>query len=63
VEATPSGGRTPRNFAIDPTGQWLVAAHQDSNSVVVHAIDQTTGALTATGTPINLGKPVCVVFY
>jgi 6-phosphogluconolactonase len=63
VEATPSGGRTPRNFAIDPTGQWLLAAHQDSNSVVVQGIDQTTGALTATGTPISLGKPVCVVFY
>ena len=30
-----TGGRTPRNFGIDPTGQYLLAANQDSGTVVV----------------------------
>ena len=32
VEFVPTGGKTPRNFAIDPSGRWLVAANQDSNT-------------------------------
>jgi 6-phosphogluconolactonase len=62
-ETTPSGGQTPRNFNINHQGKWLVAAHQESNSVVVHAIHPTTGALTRSGSPLTIGKPVCVVFY
>ena len=30
-----SKGKTPRNFGIDPTGRYLIAANQDSNSLVV----------------------------
>ncbi|MFN0128807.1 MAG: lactonase family protein [Verrucomicrobiales bacterium] len=62
-ETTPSGGRTPRNFSLDPTGQWLLAAHQDSNSVVVHSVDPATGIPKPAGPTIELGRPVCVVFY
>ena len=32
VDTTPSGGHTPRNFNFDPTGKWLLAAHQDSGT-------------------------------
>jgi 6-phosphogluconolactonase len=62
-ETTASGGRTPRNFSLDPTGQWLLAAHQDSNSVVVHSVDPATGIPKPAGPTIELGRPVCVVFY
>jgi 6-phosphogluconolactonase len=62
-ETTPSGGQTPRNFNINNEGKWLLAAHQESNSVVVHAIHPTTGTLTRSGSPLTIGKPVCVVFY
>ncbi len=62
VQHQPSGGKTPRNFAIDPSGKWLISANQDSDKVVVMAIDQTTGKLTATDSAITVGKPVCVVF-
>ncbi|MDM0066259.1 beta-propeller fold lactonase family protein [Variovorax sp. J31P207] len=39
--------KTPRGFAIDSSGRWLVAAGQDSHSVSVHAIDAASGALGA----------------
>ena len=55
-------GKTPRNFAIDPTGAFLLAANQDSGSIVVFRIDQATGALTPTGDTLNAASPVCIVF-
>lgn len=62
VENVSTQGRTPRSFGIDPTGNFLLAANQDSENVVVFRIDQNTGRLAATGTSIEVGKPVCVVF-
>ena len=55
-------GRTPRHFAIDPTGRWLIAANQDSATVTVFAIDPDTGRLAPTGGSADVGTPVCVVF-
>ena len=31
--------RTPRPFAIDPSGRWLIAANQDSGTVVVFRLE------------------------
>lgn len=33
VSHTPSGGITPRNFCLSPSGDWLVAANASSNNV------------------------------
>jgi 6-phosphogluconolactonase len=62
VEHTPTGGRTPRNFTIDPTGRWLVAANQESSTLTVFRRDATSGRLTAAGTPHDAPTPVCVLF-
>jgi 6-phosphogluconolactonase len=62
VEQTPTQGKTPRNFGIDPTGTWLLAAHQDSDNVVAFRIDAKTGRLTPTGQTLEVGAPVCVKF-
>ncbi|MGA9451219.1 MAG: beta-propeller fold lactonase family protein, partial [Verrucomicrobiia bacterium] len=51
-----------RGFAIDPTGQYLIAANQDTDSIVVFRINAHTGQLTWTGRTIEVGKPVCVAF-
>ena len=59
---TPSGGRIPRNFAIDPTGRWLITAHQDSNNLFVFERDGEAGALTNTGQEVAIPAPVCIVF-
>jgi hypothetical protein len=61
IEHVSTGGKTPRNFAIDPTGRFLLAANQNSDSIVVFRIDEKSGKLTATG---NIGAavptPVCL---
>jgi 6-phosphogluconolactonase len=62
VDHTPTQGKTPRNFAIDPTGAYLFAANQGSGNVVLFRIDQTTGRLTPTGQKVEVPLPVCVVF-
>jgi 6-phosphogluconolactonase len=55
-------GKTPRNFSLDPTGEYLFAANQGSDTVVPFKVDQETGRLTPTGEPISVPKPVCVLF-
>ena len=61
VETTPSGGHTPRNFNFDPTGKWLLAAHQDSNNITVFEVNKR-GGLKATQNQAKCGAPVCLRF-
>jgi 6-phosphogluconolactonase len=62
VEYVSTQGKTPRHFAVDPTGNFLFAANQNSDDVVLFRIDQETGKLSNTGTVLNSPSPVCVVF-
>lgn len=56
----PSGGKHPRNFMIDPSGEYLLAANQNGNNIVVFRRDAATGALTPTGQEIKVPSPVCL---
>lgn len=58
IERYSSGGETPRNFIIDPSGRYLLAANQDSDSIVVFERDQQKGTLRPTGQKTEVGKPV-----
>ena len=55
-------GKTPRNFAIDPTGNFLLVANQNTNQVIIFKRDKKTGLLTPTGKKIDVVKPVCLKF-
>jgi len=55
-------GKTPRNFAIDPTGNFLLVANQDSDDIIVFNRNQETGLLTPTDISINIGRPVNLTF-
>lgn len=55
-------GETPRNFEIDPTGNFLLVGNQNTNTVVIFKRDVNTGLLTPTNKKINLDKPVCLKF-
>lgn len=55
-------GKGPRNFAIDPTGNFLLVAHQYTNDIVIFKRNKKTGALIDTGKKIALCSPVCLVF-
>ncbi len=54
-------GMTPRNFCIDPTGGWLLAANQETSNIAIFKRDKTTGLLTPTGEEIKVPKPVCLI--
>lgn len=53
-------GKTPRNFSIDPTGNYLLVANQNTNDVVVFKRNELTGMLTDTGDRLTVNKPVCL---
>jgi 6-phosphogluconolactonase len=58
----PSNGHQPRIFALDPSGRFIVAAHQKSRNAVVYRIDPETGDLSHTGYEAELDMPVHVLF-
>lgn len=62
IERKPSGGKGPRNFIIDPTGKFLIVAHQNSNNITVWRLDDTTGKIMQAATRIDIGNPVCLKF-
>jgi 6-phosphogluconolactonase len=62
VQRVPSGGKTPRHFAITPDASRLLAANEDSGNVVEFTIDKMTGKLTETGEVAKVPHPVCLVF-
>ena len=62
VQVEPTKGSIPRNFAIDPTGKYLLAANQKSDSLVVFAIDAKNGQLKPTGQTMDISAPVCILF-
>ena len=62
---TPTGGKTPRNFALLPPrkdgagGDLLLAANQESDSVVAFRRDRN-GVPVRTGDALSVPVPVCV---
>jgi len=55
-------GKTPRHFAIDPTGTFLLAANEESDNIVIFKIEAATGALVPTGQSVEVPSPVCITF-
>ena len=62
VQTISTLGKGPRNFAIDPSGNFVLVAHQYSNEVVVFRRNKTKGTLTDTNQRIKVCSPVCLVF-
>jgi len=62
VELHPCGGRTPRNFAFDPTAKWIVLTNQDSSNAVVFQVDPNSGRLNQIGNPVPVPAPFCERF-
>jgi DNA-binding beta-propeller fold protein YncE len=62
VQHIPTQGKTPRNFAFDPTSRWIICTNHDSNNAVVFRVDETTGRLTQVGEPVAVPYPFCERF-
>lgn len=62
VQNAPAEVKVPRNFALDPTGQWLFTEGQKSDDIAVFRVDAATGKITFTGSKFVVGSPVCLKF-
>jgi 6-phosphogluconolactonase len=62
IERQSTLGKGPRNFAIDPSGKFLLVAHQDSDDIVVFRIDPVSGKLQDSGKRLQICSPVCLKF-
>ena len=62
TQRVPSGGKTPRNFTIDPQGSRLLVANQESGNIVEFRVDRATGMLKPTGEVAQVPLPVCLIF-
>lgn len=62
VQHVPSGGKTPRNFEMDPSANWLIATNHGDDKAMAFRIDKQTGKLTPTGEPVTVPSPFCLRF-
>ena len=62
VEQQSTLGKGPRDFAIDPTGNFLLVGHQYTNDIIIFKRDKITGKLKDTGKKIELCSPVGLIF-
>jgi 6-phosphogluconolactonase len=56
------GGKTPRNFTLDPTENWMLVANQDSNLISVFRRNTVTGALADEGKSFAAAEPMRILF-
>ncbi|HXM44463.1 MAG TPA: beta-propeller fold lactonase family protein, partial [Bryobacteraceae bacterium] len=57
------GGKTPRNFTLDPTERWMLVANQDSNSISVFARHPETGELSdEVKSTVEVESPMRILF-
>lgn len=62
VDRAHTEGNWPRDFALDPTNQFLVASNQESSNIVLFSRDSDSGKLTLLDSDIVVPDPVCVKF-
>jgi 6-phosphogluconolactonase len=61
-ENVPSGGRTPRNVRIDPSGNWFFAANENGGNVTEFKVDKESGHLMPTGVTAPINTPGGIYF-
>lgn len=58
----PSGGKGPRDFTIDASGNFLLVANQNSNLITIFKRDIVSGKLSLLPKTIEVCSPVFLVF-
>ena len=53
-------GRTPRSFALDPSGGFLLVAAQDGHTLTAFRRDGASGGLLGPVAEVEFGSPMCV---
>lgn len=60
---TSCGGNWPRNFTLDPSGKFLVAGNQKSDSIAVFRLNKKSGLPIEPPQIYNVTAPACLKFY
>lgn len=60
---TTCGGNWPRNFVVHPSGDFLLAGNERSDSIAIFRIDSKTGVPVEPGKKYNVTAPACLKFY
>ena len=63
IARQPVMGIAPRNFALDPTGKFLLVANMKTNVVIVFKRNTRTGLLLFAGKKIKSAAPACLKFF
>ncbi|MCR8656779.1 lactonase family protein [Paenibacillus endoradicis] len=61
IQHISTAGGHPRNFAITPSGEYLLVANRDGNNIVTFKRNFSNGLLENIGVEVHSSKPVCVV--
>lgn len=61
LDTVDCGGSWPRHLGLDPSGELLFTANQNSGTVGVFRVDRRTGELDPSGEPFAAGSPVVCV--
>ena len=59
---TSCGGDWPRNFVIDPSGNYLLVGNQKSGNISLFRIDEKTGIPIEPGKDYEITTPACLRF-
>lgn len=62
VDYVPTEGEIPRDFNIDPSGQFIVVGHQDSDNLTLFERNAETGKLSLLQKDVYAPEVVCVAF-
>lgn len=62
IQIEPVGGKTPRDFNLDPAARYLISAGQDSDNITIFKVDSQSGKLTPSGTGFKAPNPQSIAF-
>lgn len=60
VNYTPTEGETPRDFNLDPSEQYVIVGHQDTDNLTLFERDAADGTLTLLQKDVEAPEVVCV---
>jgi 6-phosphogluconolactonase len=63
IQRIASGSKSPRSFAFDPSGRWMLVAHEVGSVVTVFRVDPASGKLTATNESLPIPNAAVFAFY
>ncbi len=62
IGSVSDGVNWPRNFTLDPTGNFLLVANKKGNDIIVFKRDVNTGLLSPNASSIEVSMPACLKF-